>query len=61
MPYSGHCGETLHVRKIKLTTGLCGNGFCHAPGDVIDWPAEEAKRLVSAGYATWATDEKGGR
>ena len=47
--------------RIKLLTGLAGNRldekgrergtFTYAPGAVIDWDAEEAKRLVDRGYA----------
>jgi hypothetical protein len=32
--------------KIKLLTGLAGDRFSHAPGEVIELPEEEAQRFI---------------
>jgi len=37
--------------KIKMTTGLSGPDYSLSPGDVRDFPAAEARRLIEAGYA----------
>lgn len=37
--------------KIKLIQSLVGNGWSVNPGDVVDRPAPEAKRLIEAGFA----------
>ena len=36
---------------IQLRQGLARQGASYERGDVVDWRADEAKRLISAGYA----------
>lgn len=51
-----------NTTKIKLLQGMAGNRldektgqvratFTYAPGAVIDWPADEAARMIDRGYA----------
>lgn len=37
--------------QIRLLVSMAGPENSWSPGDVIDWPDEEAARLVEAGYA----------
>jgi len=37
--------------KIKMTTGLSGPDYSLSPGDEWDFPADEAGRLIAAGFA----------
>lgn len=38
--------------NIKMLVGLSGPEYSLSPGDVRDFPAKEAKRLIAAGFAT---------
>lgn len=45
--------------KIKMLTSLAGDDFALAPGDETDrFGADEAQRLVEAGYAAPAVADK---
>ncbi|WP_216654720.1 hypothetical protein [Pseudogemmobacter hezensis] len=44
--------------KIKMLTGLSGSEYNLTPGDERDFPNEEAKRLIDAGFAVAASGEK---
>lgn len=45
--------------KIKMLTSLAGDDFALAPGDETDrFEADEASRLVEAGYAVPVVQEK---
>ena len=37
--------------RIKFRQGMCRTGASFERGDVTDWRADEAKRLIEAGYA----------
>ncbi|UXT48843.1 hypothetical protein FY136_06145 [Agrobacterium tumefaciens] len=37
--------------KVKLLVGLSGNEYSLSPGDERDFEADEAERLIAAGYA----------
>lgn len=42
--------------KIKLESSMCGHGFDHEAGAVIDWPDHEAQRMVADGLAIEVTE-----
>lgn len=42
---------------LKMTVGLSGPAINLVPGDVWDFPQDEALRLVAAGYAVPASEE----
>lgn len=44
--------------NIKMLIGLSGNEYSLAPGDERDFPQEEAIRLIDAGYAVPAAEER---
>lgn len=44
--------------KIKMLVGLAGNEYSLAPGDERDFPQNEAIRLIDAGYAVPAAEER---
>lgn len=49
--------------RVRLLTGIAGANFSYGPGDIADFDAAEAKRLIAAGYAEeirveTATNEK---
>jgi hypothetical protein len=50
--------EKKKTRKIKIKTSLAGERRSYAPGDVVDWEAEDAQRLIDAGHAEDAVDGK---
>jgi len=37
--------------KLKLLVGRAGPGFSQSPGEVVDVPDQEAKRMIEAGQA----------
>ena len=37
---------------IRMTTYIAGTGFMAGPGDVVTIGDDEARRLISKGYAT---------
>lgn len=37
--------------QIKLTTGRVGTGFSQGPGEIVDVPEDEGRRMVAAGIA----------
>jgi hypothetical protein len=39
------------MQKIKLLTGMSGDRFSYAPGDVVEMDDEQAARFVAAGLA----------
>jgi hypothetical protein len=41
--------------KVKIVVSMAGSGFAWEPGQVVTVPADEAERLIAAGYATKAT------
>jgi hypothetical protein len=44
--------------KVKLLTGRVGTGFSQEPGQVIDLPDGEARRMIQSLQAEPATDTK---
>lgn len=40
--------------KVKIAVSMAGSGFVWEPGQVVAVPAEEAERLIAAGFATKA-------
>jgi hypothetical protein len=44
--------------NIKMLVGLSGNEYSLSPGDERDFPEKEAIRLIDAGFAVPATEEK---
>ena len=47
--------------KVRIKASLASPSLSCQPGDVVDWPAEDARRLIDAGYAEPAPQEKEGR
>jgi hypothetical protein len=43
-----------NTKRIKLLTGLLVDGGARDPGQVIDWPADDADRLIKKGFAELA-------
>lgn len=43
---------------IKMTVGLVGATVSLAPGDEADFPDDEARRLIDAGYAVPVVTKK---
>ena len=44
--------------KVKALTSIAGPGYSLAPGQVGDMPADEAKRMIAAGYAAAVEPKK---
>lgn len=44
--------------KVKLLTGLSGVGFSRGPGELHECGADEAERLIAAGFAEAVEPEK---
>ena len=44
--------------KIKLLTGLSGPDCSYSPGDEAEFPNDEAKRLIEAGFAEPVREQK---
>ena len=42
--------------KIRFIQSLAGKGFCHDPGTEMEWPDEEAKRLIAGSIAVAVED-----
>lgn len=40
--------------KVKIVVSMAGSGFVWEPGQVVAVPADEAERLIAAGFATKA-------
>lgn len=43
---------------VRLLVGLSGNEYTLGPGDQRDFPQAEALRLIAAGYAVPAAEQK---
>ncbi|MCW5777453.1 MAG: hypothetical protein KIS87_13535 [Phycisphaeraceae bacterium] len=39
------------MRRVKLLTGLAGDGFSFAPGQIVEMDEQEAEAYIAAGYA----------
>jgi hypothetical protein len=50
--------EKKKTKKIKIKMSLAGERKSFAPGDVVDWEAEDAQRLIDAGHAEEVVDGK---
>lgn len=50
--------EKKKTKKIKINMSLTGERKSYAPGDVVDWEAEDAQRLIAAGHAEEVVDGK---
>lgn len=37
--------------KVRILQQLAGISFCHYPGDIVEFPQDEAKRFIDAGIA----------
>lgn len=44
--------------RIKLLVSIAGNGFAYGAGEVADFPAPEAGRFITAGYAEAVDEER---
>lgn len=46
-------GRTITITDPERVEAV--GDFAYNPGDVIDWPVDEAKKFVERGYAQYAT------
>jgi len=37
--------------RVMLRVQIVGDGFSHAPGEIVDRPEPEARRMIARGYA----------
>lgn len=44
--------------RIKFRQGMCRTGASYERGDEADWRADEAERLIEAGYAVPVPQDK---
>ena len=44
--------------KVTLNTGMAGADFSYAPGEVVDFDKETAKRIVDSGQGEYVTVKK---
>lgn len=47
--------------EIKMLTGLSGPDYAVAPGDVREFPDDEAARLIAAGFAVPSVKDRAER
>lgn len=46
------------MKRVKILTSMAGDGFAWQLNDEVELPAEEAQRLIAAGYAVEAEKPK---
>lgn len=50
--------DKQQTKKVKMTSYMTGKDFAYSPGDVAEFDAAEADRIVSVGGAVAYVDEK---